>query len=94
MGASSLAFVAAVLLAFPGAAAALVWDQIQGTGNTLCFVLKAAFWLGVGAAGAWATAVSGVFWAELVAERHGKKRKGITLKEILTKKLDFERWCD
>lgn len=92
VGAACLAWLTGFLcvLAVVGAA---VWAHFRGDVGPLNLALKAAFWAGAAGAGLYLAAVVSACQVDLAAERRGEGRKDPTLREVLGREIDFERWC-
>jgi hypothetical protein len=81
------------LLCFLAVAGAAVWAHFRGGAGPLNLALKAAFWAGAAGAGLYLAAVVSACQVDLAAERRRERRRGLTLREILGRSMDFERWC-
>lgn len=95
--AAFLLFTALLVLLVPGLLLALVgtfiWACVKGIVAPLTLVLKVMFWGLIAYGAAFLLGVIAEVWWELVKERRQEKGVSLTMREVLGKTLDFERWC-
>jgi len=84
-----------LLFLFPFAVIATVfWGYFEGTTRPLNFVLASAFWIGLAGIVFFAVGLLGSCWGDMAAERTEKRRRNVTIQEIVKKTINFEKWCD
>ncbi|WP_027718097.1 hypothetical protein [Desulfovirgula thermocuniculi] len=86
--------VIAVVLTYPVGAILLLACLAAGRLSWATSVLRTYGWVMACAGAMLILAFLSVIWRDLVEERRGIRRNyGLSVKEVLHREIDFERWC-